>query len=123
MSVLPEREDGIFQMASRLGYANLDVTHVLERGRTTGRREIGRLTIEVEYVIGLADGTRGPLDPARWYERRHVRIDYEGLRVFDAWEGRRVGSPEPEVGLVVDFLPGPWETRLANHWTSERSPS
>lgn len=122
MSRLPEREAGIFRMATDIGYATDWLTELVA-GRTTTRREIGRFVITVEFSVTMRDASIPAGQPGRWYERHRVMIDFAGLRVFDAWQGREVFSDEPDAHLVVDFIPGPWETRLANLWRAERSAS
>jgi hypothetical protein len=115
MSTLPEREAGIFRMALDVGYATDWMTE-LQPGRTRTSRDIGRLTLDIEFEVKTKVEDR-------WLERCWVKIVYEGLEVFDAWQSRLLGDKEPHAGLVLDFLPGPWETHLANLWKAEREPS
>ncbi len=119
MSVLPEREAGIFRMAHALGWSNPHVVAHVGPGLSTSQRVIDRFVIDVEY-------TSKTKDPAtrRWLLRISVKIAYEGLPVFYAWQSKLVGFYlEPNAGVVVDFLPGPWETHLAALWKAEKQPS
>ena len=122
MSALPEREGGILRMAFDLGWKTDWLTE-MGPGLTSSLRECGRFVIVTSMSTGLADETRGNLDPKRWYARRRARIVFASLVVFDAWESRVLGEKEPNIHLVVDFLPGPWESHLANLWKAERAPS
>lgn len=122
MSALSDHERGIFRMASDVGYA-LDWVVEFKAGQTLTRRKIDHLTIEVEFTVRLEDASLGRFDPARWYERHRVTITSMDHLVFEAWLGRSVGTEEPNAGVVTHFLPGPWETLLANLWNAERRPS
>lgn len=115
MSTLPERENGIFRMALDVAYATDWMTEI-QPGRTRTRRETGRFAIDIEFE------TKSKVE-GRWLVRCWVKIAFEGLEVFDAWQSRLLGDKEPNAGLVMAFLPGPWETRLANLWKAEREPS
>ena len=116
MRFTSEREEGLYRMAHELGWSNRHTFHVVGHGCSTGHREDGPLVIDVEYDVKTkVEG--------RWLLRIWIKITYEGRVVFHAWEARLVGETEPNGALVIDFQPGPWETRLADLWKKDKSPS